>query len=211
MFGESVGRVRGTEEGRRVSGRLRKLAPLHGLLRLDDILVSRGGVTARLDHVVLDRLGLLVIETRARSGAVLKGAEDDVLWTACYPGGRRDRFPNPLEQNARHVEVLRQALRDQPLDLSSDAVGGAVVFTGGRVDTLDLASARGSVVQLRDLERLFHLRYANGPRTPILTPEQMVRAFSVLTALDRSHDSHLVAREVKATCRIPSAPLARVG
>jgi hypothetical protein len=211
MLAEQAARLRGSEGERRVSERLRKLALTYGFLLLDNVLVTRGGVSAQLDHVVLDRNGLLVIETRARRNSVIKGAEGDNYWTACYASGRRERFPNPLEQSRRHLDVLREALLDQPVDLSADSVTGAIVFAGGRVDGLDLdATTSATVVHMRDLERLFQHRRAHGHRTAILTAEQMVRAFSVLTALDRSHDAHLVARHV-AACRAAAAPLAHVG
>lgn len=81
--------------------------------RLHDLLIPRGRETSQLDHVLVSRQGIFVIETKNYTGEVL-GRPDQPMWLHCYPSGKTREFQNPLFQNAGHIRALRQLLRGYP-------------------------------------------------------------------------------------------------
>jgi hypothetical protein len=178
---------------RAVSLRLRQLAGTYDFMVIDDLLLASGPITTQIDHVVIDRHGILVIETKTRPQALLKGKDCDATWTACYPKnggekGHRDVFQNPIEQNREHLWILREALRDYPLPVPAEYFTSAVVFVGGRIDTLELdAHWKKNVVRADELDAFFERR-RKAPVSRRLDGDEMVRLFSVLMALDHSKE-----------------------
>jgi len=89
----------------------------HVTLRLD-------GGTTQVDHILISRFGVFVIETKNHKG-----------WIFADPGSRywmqilyraRYRFQNPIHQNQRHVRAVRNLLDFLP----PDTIQSNVVFTG---------------------------------------------------------------------------------
>ncbi len=89
----------------------------HVTLRLED-------GTTQIDHVLVSRFGIFVIETKDYKGWIF-ASQRDRYWTQVLYRAKF-RFQNPLRQNHRHVRAI-QALLDF---LPRDAVRPAVVFTG---------------------------------------------------------------------------------
>jgi len=94
-----------------VADLLRAEAPRLGYKMLNNLLLVDDRTTAQIDHVLVDRFGIVVVETK-NYHALIRGRSDDRKWTACYSGKerRRERFPNPLRQNDRHREMLHRVL-----------------------------------------------------------------------------------------------------
>lgn len=88
--------------------------------RHDVILHAPDGGLTQVDHVALTARGLLAIETKNYAGSVFGGALER-NWVQVL-GSARNRFQNPLWQNARHVAALAAHLRC--------GVEGLVVFAG---------------------------------------------------------------------------------
>ncbi len=78
----------------------------------------------RLDHVIVSRYGLFVIET-GRNGGWIVGDAQLSHWTSVYPGGARHHFPNPLPD----AEALAGALADA-LGVPRRTVFPVIVFRG---------------------------------------------------------------------------------
>jgi hypothetical protein len=75
-----------------------------------DIYIRRGdGSTVQVDHLVLSRFGIFVIETKNYSGKIY--ATLHKTWVQ-YPGKgpMKRNFQNPLHQNYGHVESLKEIL-----------------------------------------------------------------------------------------------------
>lgn len=85
-------------------------------VRLDD------GSTTQIDHVVLSRYGIFVLETKHLKGWIF-GGEKQRTWTQTL-FKHRCSFQNPLHQNWRHVKAL-EALLQVPLQ----HLHSGVVFT----------------------------------------------------------------------------------
>jgi Nuclease-related domain len=90
----------------------------HLTLRLED-------GTTQIDHVLVSRFGVFVIESKHFSGWIL-GNEKHAQWTQVLFNSKF-KFQNPIHQNYRHVMAVRGLLDFLP----PEAVRSAVVFTGG--------------------------------------------------------------------------------
>jgi hypothetical protein len=89
----------------------------HVTLRLED-------GTTQIDHVLVSRFGIFVIETKDYKGWIFAGPRDRYWTQVLYRA--KFKFQNPLHQNHRHVRAIQELLDFLP----ADAVRSAVVFTG---------------------------------------------------------------------------------
>lgn len=80
--------------------------------------------TTQVDHILVSRFGIFVIETKNYKGWIFAGAKNR-SWTQVI-FKRKFTFQNPIHQNYKHVLAV-QALLDF---IPSEAVRSAVVFTG---------------------------------------------------------------------------------
>lgn len=90
----------------------------------DLILPVAGGGTTQVDHLVLSRFGVFVIETKNMSGWIF-GDSDQPKWTQVQKGGKRHSFQNPLRQNYAHVKAVQEVL-----EIDTKILHNFVVFTG---------------------------------------------------------------------------------
>jgi Nuclease-related domain/Topoisomerase DNA binding C4 zinc finger len=116
----SVSGKRGESRIARKLGRLEK----DRYIVLNDLLISTPTGTSQIDHVVLSRSGIHVIETKNYSGWI-HGSEGSGQWTQSIYR-TKNRFPNPLKQNWGHVRALKQVLSE----LGDIPVYPIVVFAG---------------------------------------------------------------------------------
>jgi hypothetical protein len=100
-----------------------RFRPPHYFL-LNHLTVPTNEGTTQIDHILVSRHGVCVIETKDYSGWIFGGAEQRQWTQVIYRV--RHRFQNPIHQNRRHVQAVRAILDFLP----SDAVSSAVVFTG---------------------------------------------------------------------------------
>ena len=95
--------------------------PDYVILRDVTLRTARG--TTQIDHIVVSRFGLFVIETKNFSGWIF-GSEHDRQWTQSFRRARVS-FQNPLRQNYAHTQALQELLA-----LDSGKLFSVVVFTG---------------------------------------------------------------------------------
>ena len=99
---------------RLVSRRLATLPP-HDYKTVNDIMLPTvDGMTTQIDHAVVCRYGIFVIETKDYSGWIF-GSEDQRTWTQSFKGGRwsgsqKFHFQNPIRQNWRHIYTMADRL-----------------------------------------------------------------------------------------------------
>lgn len=85
-------------------------------------LPTRDGST-QIDHVVVSRHGVFVIETKNYGGWIF-GKPDDKMWTQKFPR-RSSAFQNPLRQNYKHVKTLAELAQ-----VDEQAMFSQIVFVG---------------------------------------------------------------------------------
>ena len=92
---------------------------------LNDVIIPSGGGTIRIDHVVVSKFGVFVIESQYARGWV-SGTDVQDRWKQYYLG-RFSRFENPIHRNRLQAEALARLL-----DFPSLAFHRQVVLVGAR-------------------------------------------------------------------------------
>ena len=119
--------------------------PNHHLMNHVTVRMDDG--TTQIDHILVSRFGVFVIETKDYNGWLFANASD-AYWTQVL-FRRKSRFQNPLFQNKRHVRAV-QGLLDF---LSPEAVKPVVVFTGDAVFKTEVPPGVVTIGQLVDCLR----------------------------------------------------------
>ncbi|MRR13753.1 NERD domain-containing protein, partial [bacterium] len=181
---------------RLVSQELNRIAPTYGARVLDNLLLRvEPGITARLDHVVVDQHGALIVNVKAADGAKVIGNDVQRHWEARHPDGRAERFLNPVARNREHETVVRQALRETGNWFGPDYVKSAVVFGGADLTSLALDTrTRTRVVNLSDFETLIRERHQTAPSTGTLSDGQVAGLAGLFRGLDHSGDRAVLQR-----------------
>lgn len=92
---------------------------------INNVTIPDGhGGTTQIDHIVVSPFGVFLIETKHYKGWIF-GGEQDRQWTQKIHGGHSQEFQNPLLQNYKHTQCLRELLGMAP-----DQIKSVVVFTG---------------------------------------------------------------------------------
>jgi restriction system protein len=76
--------------------------------RIHNIVIPTANGTTQIDHVLISRFGIFVVETKNMKGWIF-GGKDDAQWTQVL-FGKKYRFQNPLRQNYRHTKCLADFL-----------------------------------------------------------------------------------------------------
>lgn len=75
---------------------------------LNNITLQTGHGTTQIDHIVVSRYGIFVIESKNMDGWIFGDAKS-AQWTQSL-FGKKYRFQNPLHQNYRHTKALQEFL-----------------------------------------------------------------------------------------------------
>jgi hypothetical protein len=102
--------------------KMRFVAPDYHLLNHVTLRLEDG--TTQIDHVLVSRFGIFVIETKDYRGWIFAGPRDRYWTQVLYRA--KFRFQNPLRQNHGHVRAIQELLDFLP----ADVVRPVVVFTG---------------------------------------------------------------------------------
>ena len=74
---------------------------------LHDLRLEYSGLTAQIDHILIHRLEILILESKSFKG-YLEIKKDNSLEVSY--NGKITSYPNPLEQAKRHAEVVKKIL-----------------------------------------------------------------------------------------------------
>ncbi len=96
--------------------------PAYHLLNNITIPVEDG--TTQIDHILLSRHGIFVIETKHYSGWIFANPRS-ATWSQVR-FRRKSRFQNPIRQNYKHLQVIKSILHFIP----PEHIHSLVVFTG---------------------------------------------------------------------------------
>jgi len=74
------------------------------------IIPSENNGSTQIDHIVVSRFGVFVIESKDYQGWIF-GARDQQFWTQSLPGGKNKfQFQNPIHQNYAHIMALKELM-----------------------------------------------------------------------------------------------------
>jgi ribosomal protein L37AE/L43A len=90
---------------------------------INDLTIENGNGTTQIDHVIISRFGIFVVEDKNIDGWIF-GDPNNSLWTI-VKWGRNYRIQNPLHQNYRHIRAIVNILR-----INISQVHSVIVFRG---------------------------------------------------------------------------------
>ncbi len=97
-------------------------APSYHLM--NNVTLRRNDGTTQVDHILISRYGVYVIETKNYNGWIFANPRHS-MWTQVL-FKRKFRFQNPIHQNFGHVRAVQTLLDFLP----PETISAAVVFTG---------------------------------------------------------------------------------
>lgn len=162
----------------------RFLLPKEQYTVLHNITLPTADGTTQIDHIVVSRFGIFVVETKNMKGWIF-GGEFQETWTQKIFNVSH-KFQNPLRQNYKHTQTLGRLL-----GLDSTVIHSVVVFIGDSTFKTKMPP---------------HVTYARGctdyiksKKTSALTQEQVARICSDITRralrksfnTDRTHALHV--------------------
>ncbi len=83
---------------------------------LHDIRIEHKGRVAQFDHILITRIGIILLESKSFTGSLT--INNDNSMTVTYGKNVVKTFPNPIEQNNRHMKVLNEFIKDN-LEMSA--------------------------------------------------------------------------------------------
>lgn len=156
----------------------------------NDLLVRNGDYTTQVDHLVISRYGVFVLETKNVHGKVYGGSNAE-FWKQYLPacGYKRYGFTqehklrNPIWQNNGHIKTLRKLVFGNDVPMY-----GIVVFP---INTVINVTAEQPVMNMHNV-----VPYIKRYRDVVLSSEQMSfyrkRLIEVISTSESDRKEHLV-------------------
>lgn len=118
---------------------------------LNNVTLQLQNHTTQVDHILVSRFGVFVIETKHYKGWLF-GDEKSKEWTQVI-WKKKSRFQNPIHQNYKHVIAIQDILDFIP----KEHIIGVVVFTGDAVfktkQPQNVYSLKSLIQSLKSLEQ----------------------------------------------------------
>ena len=91
---------------------LKELSDKYGCVLFENLcLEDKGNLSVEIDHLLLTRGGLFVIETKGNVG-VIRGEKGEKVWIAKKPNGKAKKLKNPVIQTLAHTKFIRKLMDD---------------------------------------------------------------------------------------------------
>ena len=111
---------------------------------LNHITIKYGSSTTQIDHILVSRYGVFVIETKNYKGWIFANAKQPTWTQVLYR--LKFKFQNPIHQNRLHVVALRELLDFLP----QDDIKSVVVFSGTAEFKTEIPNGVYKLHQLKD-------------------------------------------------------------
>lgn len=171
-----------------VSETLLRELPKESWHLLNNITLEVEGGTTQIDHILVSRFGVFVIETKDYDGWVF-GSKKSKRWMQVTRSGKYP-FQNPIHQNYKHLKTV-QALLDF---LPQEQVIGFIVFT----DTTEFKTTQpDGVLFLDDLIlklKTYHKELLSENRLQFCVGRIECKRLALTRETDIQHQAHLQAR-----------------
>ena len=163
---------------------------------IKDVTLQTDDGTTQIDHIIVSRYGVFVIETKNMKGWIF-GSANQKTWTQkIYK--HTHKFQNPLHQNYKHVKTL-EAL----LNIPASAIHSLVVFVGDsmfKTELPDNVVYAGGYIRYIKARREVTLSQADVETvTAVIEQLRLQRGFNT----NRKHVTHLRLKKA------PSPPVTR--
>lgn len=153
----------------------------------DLTLPTTGGIT-QIDHTVLSRNGIFVIETKNMSGWIF-GDADHARWTQVLHR-HKSQFQNPLRQNYKHIKVVQDLLGIEIRQLHN-----VVVFVGSAEPKTDMPeNVLWDTSELLDYICSKQLTHFSDSQLRIFRERLSSNALETNSETNRAHVNYLIAK-----------------
>lgn len=114
---------------------------------LNDVILKEGENTSQIDHIVINKNGIFVIETKNYAGQIY-GNDYDSKWTQVLQYGKvKNEFYNPVRQNYTHINRIKSIINMDNIPIKS-----MIVFTQGNIEHINSKN----IYKLKDLENIIN-------------------------------------------------------
>ena len=104
-----IPKIKGSIGEYKVASKLKRLNKKEYLV-LNDILLKNGDLTTQIDHIVISKSGIYVIETKNYKGWI-HGHQNSEYWTQTIYKNK-SKLRNPIKQNWVHVFAIKKTLSE---------------------------------------------------------------------------------------------------
>ena len=132
---------------------------------LKDVTLPTDNGTTQIDHIVVSRYGVFVIETKNYKGWIFGDAHSKKWTQSIY--GKKHTFQNPLHQNYKHTKTLQRLL-----NLNENKIFSVVVFVGNSTFKTNMPD---NVVRPRGL-----LKFIKAHKAVILSHSDVERIIKII-------------------------------
>ena len=120
-----------------------------GYLYNDFCFEDQQGYSTEIDHILITRGGIFIIETKTNKG-LIRGAKEDEWWLCIKKDYQQDKqLKNPIIQNQGHINHLRKMFKNTPPKMTSIVIFPVADITYVSSDTIyDLDDATNKIIEL---------------------------------------------------------------
>ena len=134
---------------------------------IPDIMLPTLDGTTQIDHVIVSKYGIFVVETKNYTGWIF-GEEHQPQWTQVLHR-TKNRFQNPLRQNYKHTKTLSELS-----GIPENYFKSVVVFVGDCTFKTEMPT---NVVQVENF-----IAFIRNQQTPIIKDEQVPEIVTTIRA-----------------------------
>ncbi len=149
-------------------------------------------VTTQVDIIAIDNTGIYVIESKAFS-SIIKGKSNEKTWVQLFSGKNYNRFSNPINQNKRHLEAVKNNLKE--FALPENCFKSYIVFDNNcKLDVTVDKNCHAKVIQQKDL---FYSILAERKNTENVLTDELVNNISRRFRAHASIDDKMKMEHIK--------------
>jgi hypothetical protein len=132
--------------------------------RVHNVIIPSKNGTTQIDHILISRYGLFIIETKNKKGWIY-GSEDQATWTQTLYK-KKFKFQNPLRQTFRQKLILSEFL-----EINKSLIYPLIYFVGDSTFKTNMPT---------NVINSWPRRYIKSFRTPIIPEMDVVRILDTL-------------------------------
>ncbi|MGR5263940.1 NERD domain-containing protein [Photobacterium damselae] len=161
---------------------------------IKDVTLPTSDGTTQVDHIVVSKYGIFVVETKNMNGWIFGSARQKLWIQKIYR--HSSKFQNPLHQNYKHIKALETLL-----GCSSDYLHSVIVFIGDSTFKTEMPPnvtyARGSIRYIQQFNNVVFSDKDYARLTDSINQIKLKRG--VITDLKhRNHVKEIVASKVSS-------------
>ena len=163
---------------------IRLFLPSNQYELLKNITLPTEDGTTQIDHVIVSRYGIFVLETKNMSGWIF-GKENQKQWTQQI-FKQKYKFQNPLHQNYKHLKTL-----EANFGIPEESLHSVIVFIGDSTFKNNMPDnvtfARGAIEYIKSFQKVVYTNDQLLELIMVINGGTKVRGFKT----DREHVTHV--------------------